>query len=243
MGAWSYIYPADPSEEKSEGDFPTMEIPEPGIYQLQAVYSFPNGQQVEFPFVRMRNAKSITNSKGDKNILLKAGQPDYFGVARNDRSVFVRDAAIRWLGSTVYSKDNPMVTDSSSLYNPDTKGRSKCNLFVTHISNSVGATTPYYVRWAFVPTAPLAREDWFREPEQNVDLDDPGWLFQGVSPDPAPGMTVASPSAGGDALGSGHVGILDYDGSWINAGKFTVNKSVHLLDSSADYRPNTMRSR
>lgn len=243
MGAWSYIYPVDPAEDQYEGDWPTIEVADPGIYQLQAVLSFPNGQQVEFPYLRMRNAKSINNSRDVENELLKAGQPDYFGVVRNDRSIFVRDAAIRWLGSTAYSKDSPLITDPGSLYNPGMKGKSKCNLFVTHIANSVGATTPYYTRWSFVPTAPLAREDWFGEPEQNVDLDSPGWVHQGVPMNPAPGMSVASPRAGGDALGSGHVGILDYDGSWINAGKLTVNKSVHLMDSSADYKPNNMRSR
>ena len=242
MGGWSYIYPVDPAEDQYEGDFETMEISDPGIYQLQAVLSFSNGQQVEFPYLRMGDAKSIKNGDGIENSLLKAGKPDYFGVARNDRSVFVREEAIKWLGSTKYNIDAQVVTDPDTIFQPSTKKSPKCNLFVTHISNRMGATTSYWVRWNFVHAAPIAKDDWFTNPEKHLDLDADGWGFEGVISNPAPGMIVVSPrtSAG---TAHGHVGFLDYDGSWINAGSKTVNKSVHLLDPLPHYRPNNFRSR
>ena len=77
----------------------------------------------------------------------------------------------------------------------------------------------------------------------HVNLDTWGLNFQGLSGEPFPGMIVACPHAAGDAAGAGHVGMLDYDGSWINVGKYTVNKSVMLQDESNDYKPNTMRAR
>ncbi len=41
----------------------------------------------------------------------------------------------------------------------------------------------------------------------------------------------------------GHVGILDYDGAWINAGRYRVTKCLHLLDTEPFYKPNTFRNR
>jgi len=241
---WFYLKTPGNSPEISQGDYAAAQPPPPGIYQLQAVMEFTNGGKVEFPFVRLRNARSIRNSKDVENVLLKAGQLDYFGVVPNGEALAVREQAIRWLGSKTYKKTAWVITDPDWPFNPDTSNRSKCNLFVTHVANRAGARTPYFTRWAgFSISAPLAREDWFGEPEQNVDLDAPGWKFAGVPPAPAPGMTVASPGAGGDSLTSGHVGILDYDGSWINAGEKTVNKAVHLLDTSTSYKPNNMRTR
>lgn len=225
---------------------------QPGIYQLEARLDLSDGRTIKFPFVRMRNARSIKNGDGDENPLLKAGQPDYFGVCDNDISKNVRDAAVIWLGDTGYSGTQDINTKAGDPNNPSTKGSPKCNLFVTHISNSVGASTPFYTRFGrvrgtiipsfSVPAAPAAREDWYTNPELDVDLDGPGWKFQGISPSPYPGMIVASPHTSAGTL-HGHVGILDYDGSWINAGGKTVNKFVHLADTKPDYKPNNMRSR
>ena len=49
--------------------------------------------------------------------------------------------------------------------------------------------------------------------------------------DLVPGMTVASPNIAA-GVNFGHVGIVDYDGSWINAGAKAVNKSLHILDTA-----------
>ena len=220
---------------------------QPGIYQLEARLILPDSREINFPFVRMRDAKSIKNGDDDENPLLKAGQPDYFGVCSNDTSKYVWNAAVQWLGSALYAQTASMVTEPGNFMNPKTSGSPKCNLFVTHLANSVGARTPYFVRkkWGIltgIPSAPIARDDWFTNPELNIDLDIPGWRYKGVTDSPQPGMAVASPRTSAGA-NHGHVGILDYDGSWISAGSKTVNKYVHLASGSPNYKPNTMRSR
>jgi len=73
-----------------------------------------------------------------------------------------------------------------------------------------------------------------------------GWtnLLQSLSPQP--GQIVSRPGRfisilGRDFVLAGHVGILDYDGSWINAGSGTVNKYPHL--TSPDYAPARVREK
>lgn len=93
---------------------------------------------------------------------------------------------------------------------------------------------------SLIPSAPLARDDWHLNPELNIDLDLPGWRYMGEDPMPEPGMSAAS--YGGPPI-SGHCGILDYDGSWISAGKDNVNKSIHLSDVDQHYKPTHFRKR
>jgi hypothetical protein len=103
------------------------------------------------------------------------------------------------------------------------------------------ATTPYFYRRFVIPVAPLARLDWHSEPEQNIDLDLPGWKYLGTGNEVSPGSTVAS--YGTLESGSGHVGFLDYDGSWIAAGSKKINKFIHLSDSPTTYQPAHFRTR
>lgn len=236
------------------GDGEIISIDDPGCHQIRALVTLDDGRKVEFPYLRMRHARSIRNSRNVDNPLLKAGQPDYLGVAENPLSLNVRNRAVEWLGSAKYRKAVNVPTQPGHQFNPDlgiTPGRPdgspKCNVFVTHIANQAGAATPYFYRIKYVflkiPSAPIARDDWHDDPEKHIDLDPYGWSFRDEAWYPSPGMAISSPGAGGDAQGSGHVGIMDYDGSWINAGANTVNKSLHLLDESQDYKPNHFRAR
>ncbi len=225
-----------------------------GIYQLQARMVLPAGDEIEFPFVRLRDAKSIVDSGGTANLLLVAGQPDYFGVCTGQTAMNVRNTALPWLGATAYARDKNVPIKPFELMSPSTDRSPKCNIFVTHIANQAGAETPYYWRKKFgaIPliAAPIAKYDWYQEPEANIDLDHPGWNYIGNASGnvgPSPGATCASPNVKGehDTIDSryGHVGILDYDGSWINAGSERVTKCLHLLDTQPFYKPNTFRTR
>jgi len=49
--------------------------------------------------------------------------------------------------------------------------------------------------------------------------------------------------SGRDFIMAGHVGILDYDGAWINAGPKTVNKFPHLTPPGGEYQPARMRKK
>jgi hypothetical protein len=189
----------------------------------------------------MGHAKGMKNSNHFPNALLKAGQPDYIGVCPNEVSFRLREMAVNWIGRTDYAFRNNVTTQAELLsWNPDTSRTWKCNLFLTHLANRVGATTPYWHEWVIVPRAPRAGEDWHDEPEKHVDLDGPGWHFRGITQEPSPGMSVASSNTGGN---SGHCGVLDYDGTWINASKDSVNKSVHLSDDSVLYKSPHFRTR
>ena len=250
LGEWETMNPLM-SLAETQGDDPPDDLDsrhfaylrsEAGIFQFQAVFSFPDGTKVPIPYLRIADGKSIENKDSVSNKRLKAGQPDYIGICRNAKSLDVRTEAIKWLGSTKYAADKQVSVKAGNPFNPDTKNRPKCNIFVTHISNRMGATTPYYYRKLVIPTAPLAKPDWYPNPERNIDLDGPGWIYRAVDQEPAPGMVVASPrTSAGNTFG--HVGFLDYDGSWINAGAKHINKSLHLLDEKDDYKPNTFRSR
>lgn len=233
----------NPAGEPLEGTFPSPYFFQHyGIFQIRAKVTLPGNEVVHIPYIRMRHARAIRNSRDDDNPHLKAGEWDYVGVARNAACKALRDSAVNWLGSVTYAKDdNHVVTDPYSLYNPNTNNKSKCNLFVAHVAVQAGFPVPFYFRKLIVPTAPLAREDWYTDPEDHVDLDAYGWKYWGTNSRPHPGMVISSPGAGADAA-SGHVGFVDYDGSWINAGKLTVNKSIHITDPSQDYKPNSMRS-
>jgi hypothetical protein len=221
-----------------------------GIYQIQALIKFSDGTKIPVPYLRMRDAKAIKNGDGLENSSLKAGQPDYVGVCWNQLSLDLRDEAIRWLGRTEYAKAARVPVEPFNPFNPSTKDRDKCSIFLTHLANRVGAETPYFYRkskkhWLsnitnVIPAAPVARDDWHLEPELNIDLDEPGWMYRGFYLLPAPGMSAASY---GNPPNSGHCGILDYDGTWISAGAKNVNKSIHLSDADPHYKPTTFRRR
>jgi hypothetical protein len=190
----------------------------------------------------MGHAKGMKNSHHIPNALLKAGKPDYIGVCPNEVSFRLREMAVNWIGRTEYALINNVTTQEGlTFWNANTKNKWKCNIFLTHLANRVGATTPYYYEyWGRMPRAPVAADDWHLNPEKHIDLDGPGWHFLGVAQEPSPGMSVASHSY---PPGSGHCGVLDYDGTWINASKDNVNKSVHLSDDGMLYKSPHFRTR
>ena len=66
----------------------------------------------------------------------------------------------------------------------------------------------------------------------NVEIE--GWAYRDSYP--VPGFVVAHPNPGG----LGHVGIVDYDGEGIGAGKIRVSRNYALfLDGTCGYREYT----
>jgi hypothetical protein len=242
----------EPPHDLNSRQFAYIKPEFPGIFQFRAVFNFPDGTKIPAPYLRMAHAKGRFDgsSPRDPNLHLEAGQPDYLGVCRNELSLKLRNEAIRWLEKTDYSYESRVPINPGWPYNPSTFRKNKCNLFLTHLSNRVGANTPYFYRrskkhwitslFSLIPSAPLAREDWHLNPERNIDLDGPGWYYRGIAIMPSPGMSTASH---GNPPSSGHCGILDYDGSWISAGRLDVNKSIHLSDQSQHYKPTHFRER
>lgn len=76
-------------------------------------------------------------------------------------------------------------------------------------------------------TYPPVANEW-----ANGNVPIQGWSYIGSAVWPEPGLIVAHPSA----TGSGHVGIVDYDGEGVAAGERTVNRRYkNFLDGSCGY--------
>jgi len=222
----------------------TVSVFNEGCYHLQLEITLPDSSQIDMPYTRRWNARSIVDSDFVAAASGRAGAPDYFGVANDSVAMDIRDRARAFLGSTQYRKAALIVTNPyppGDMWNPNTINYPKCNIFVTHVSNCVGNWTPYWRRNMVFCAAPLAREDWFTDPSEHVDLNAHGWPYCGEERFPSPGMAVSTDHGGG-VKDSGHVGILDYDGSWISAGKLTVNKFIFLDDPGSGYLPNHLRA-
>jgi len=210
-----------------------------GIFQIKAVIT--NGGEHEYK--RKKDAPHGSNSSGVYNEKLKKDRPDFVGVSDNDTLIAVRNQALGSLGSTAYAK--------SAGFSPvgygvdptlDFKNSWKCNIFVFRMANAAGATAPtrnwrdYVVGvppWIDRPVPPAAN-DWY-----NSGYAIGSWSWLGSSPLPQPGFAAIHQHTSVAVGGGAHLGILDYDGTWINAGKDNVNKSIHVSDG--DYQPTNYR--
>lgn len=242
----------DHDNKPYEGAHVALRSKFPGIYQLQALMVLPTGDSIEFPFVRLRDDKSIQNSADPPvaNPLQKAGSPDFFGIAKSHGEIQLRDKARAWLGSRQYSREadivaNPTSSDEPSVHwSKSLKGADKCNVFVAHVANTSGSPVPYWKLYGVFFYAPIARDDWFKQPGEHIDLERKGWSRTGMSTEGeslvlTPGDVIAGYGTGRT---NGHMGILDYDGTWIGAGASTVNKSINLQNMDAHYKPFAIRN-
>ncbi len=95
-----------------------------------------------------------------------------------------------------------------------------------------GATVPLiHGGGGIFPTSPPSAYDWY---DVTVSIQD--WASLAIDAYPQPGYIISRPDPHYPAARrDAHVGILDYDGSWINAGLKDVNKYPHLTNS--DYQP------
>jgi hypothetical protein len=100
-----------------------LSIHEAGIYQLQAVFSFPDGTKIPVPYLRMADGKNIQDGHDITNLNLKAGKPDYIGLCRDQHSLNIRNEALKWLGSTAYAFEKQVSIKAGNIFNPDTKKR------------------------------------------------------------------------------------------------------------------------
>lgn len=125
---------------------------------------------------------------------------------------------------------------------PSTVDMPKCNIFVYHACTAGGVAVPLTTLSDGTHWPPTAKRWW----SQNVTIT--GWTNLLQTNEPQPGYVVSRPGAhvtilGRDFIMAGHVGILDYDGAWINAGSKTVNKFPHLTPPGGEYQPARMRKK
>ena len=135
-----------------------------------------------------------------------------FGVVSEVWQKSVRDCAKSYLADRAYARNAELSAryGFSSLPSPTWK----CNMFVAHRLRECGFTVPEMHRYRGSPLPPLANE-WAGGAEIS------GWIHTASSEYVQPGWVVVHPSVSG----SGHIGIVDFDGAGIAAGTFIVNRA------------------
>ena len=224
--------------------------PSGGIFQVKAAVVTASGSNDYF-YVRKQDALNATDSLKNYQLADKAGQPDYFGVVDDAWQIGVRNAAHACLGSTAYAEGTPLLLYAggptlAGAHGPF-KGKDKCNAFVYKQATAGGAPVPLSnnahpwlhnigITYLYPPSA----YDWW-----NSTYAVSGWSgsIQNASAFPEPGYVVAGPHQEPPASQPhGHCGILDYDGSWINAGTYSVNKCPQIsVTYSLPFQPLGMR--
>jgi len=191
-----------------------------GIYQVKCEWSV-GTQQFVTNFER-----SFDDSNTRDPYKLKKGDPDSFGVTETQWQIDLRDKAKSHLGSREYALN---------VWNwPIQPGRDKCNIFVANM----GAEADVYIPWInssgiapFILFPPVA-DQWFgapANPPANPEYEDLLGEFWTITADthPQPGFIV---SRGFYSWGTGHCGIVDYDGRWISASSETdtINRQANF---------------
>jgi len=219
---------------------------EAGIYKIRVKIDTDEGPKT-VEYLRKRDEPYATDSSGLYNEIYRKGKPDYVGITDGHREIDVRNEARGKLGSIAYARtirlpDGTEIIGATVMLYPGGPllgpNLDKCNAFVYHTANAGGATVFHMsgLQDRYPPTA----YGWW-DVNEMIQL----WTRLPDSAMPQPGFIVARPDSrtlpGGtnQAQRWGHVGILDYDGAWIQAGARNVNKAPHLTDSR--YQPAGMR--
>ncbi|MDD2230337.1 MAG: hypothetical protein PHY48_13105, partial [Candidatus Cloacimonetes bacterium] len=196
-----------------------------GIFQVKASYDFGFNTTLERLYER----------KTDELYGLgKTGDPDAFGVTDTQIQITIRNTAKSFLGSTAYARNVTVPTQFG--FPAYGVGSWKCNIFVAHRAVQAGAPVPA-INGIPATYPPLANE-WAGTEDTNpyvlgFQTEIEGWTLFQHPVYPQPGFIIAYPAA----VGSGHVGIVDYDGYGIAAGRNNVNKeSSDFLDGSSGLR-------
>ncbi|HEY5811165.1 MAG TPA: hypothetical protein VIT23_00745 [Terrimicrobiaceae bacterium] len=211
------------------------------IFQVKAIIT--NAGEPEYK--RKNDALHGDDSSGVFNASLRKDKPDYVGVVDQQWQISVRNQALGQLGSTTWSNSVGITgTAVGSGVDPTYVapiGADKCNLFVFMQANAAGAVVPTRVwrdfqvgfpPWVDRNIAPTA-DQWNKSADTAT-----GWTWLANTTIPQPGFVVSRRYT---LTGTTHVGILDYDGTWINAGAKKVNKAVHL--DMSFYQPALFRKK
>lgn len=204
-----------------------------GIYEIKFV-----ANEQDYIFQRKFDAPNADNSKGYVQAIHKKGAHDCLGVVEEDWQIRLRKAAWGNLGSTRWNqKDSIYIPGHLIRYG---KRTDKCNLFVFEQGYMANTTIPLN---GTAPKWPPIAFDWWNDNTGRTDSKGrimisqaiAGWQRMSDRTRPQPGLVVSRPNLAGipGKYGS-HVGILDYDGSWISAGPLKVNKYYHPSSMEAD---------
>jgi hypothetical protein len=209
----------------AHGTMYAHETTQSGIFRVKAVLTINRK-----PFGEKMLVRKTNEMYGPGTV----GAPDAFGVVDTQIQIAIRNAAKGFLGSTNY----PLNGVVSAQYGfPEYKeGTYKCNIFVAHRAMQAGANVPA-INGIPATYPPLANE-WAGTEDTHPFVagfqnDIENWYLMTNPLHPQPGFIVARPATSG----SGHCGIVDYDGNGIAAGQENVNKNYLLfLDGTSGFR-------
>lgn len=223
----------------------------PGIFQLKAILTMPDGSTQEFMYVRKNDSRHADDRLGNVQDIHRVGFPDYFGITDLPWQSELRNEVVKMLGNKDYANSAKVKTKSygfdiggksAMIFHP---GSDKCNLFVYHKVNDIrSAPHVALTRGTFGMTSPPLAIDWWNDNTGRTDnkrrvittVDIPEWSRLADRGFPQPGFIAARPNLDDEPeLYHSHCGILDYDGSWISAGFLKVNKYCHILTPA--YQP------
>ena len=197
------------------GRFWSCGFPTPGIYRIAADVSLPGGAGRTVHYLRNGLGPYDDDSIEEWN---------HIGVSATQGQLDLREFAVSQLGGTdfAYSAHLPSINGFSAVRANDWK----CNAFAAYCAISVGQAVPVQHGHPPLSSYPPVANDWATG-EPIV-----GWTFLGIGPDPEPGWICGHPQPGA----SGHVGIVDYDGWGVAAGKENINrKYTRFLDGTCGY--------
>ncbi len=159
----------------------------------------------------------------DSHGLMNVGDHKSFGVCDTQWQINLRNMALLYLGVTDYAYD----VELAGAYGFHEVGDEsfKCNYFVAYRIRETGLPCPVQRRRYWRQYPPMAN-DWASETAIE------GWTWLGRQVFPQPGYVTGHPSS----VGSGHVGIVDFDGAAIAAGAETVNRKYNKwLDGTSGF--------
>lgn len=202
---WDGAYSDWTAYSNGQGHRFTAQPATTGIYEVKATV---DGQDF---FLKRKKDDPHSAKKKDEN--------DCFGVVDEQWQINVRHQAKVNLGSVAYAK--------AEANSPLGAGDWKCNLFVAHKATDGGSTVPwinggsYFIGTKYPPVA----NQWAGLPEPDGSYKSiPSWTLLPRETYPQPGWVIARSVTGG----TGHTGIIDYDGAWIGAGEFEVNRKADI---------------
>ncbi len=225
---WSFSSGANAGKSRIEEEELTT-----SIFQVRARI-VASGPGIYVNYTRKRDDPHDKSSSGVMNPMLKAGEPDFVGVAEGDTQIAIVKKARESLGSTAWSLASTVTVSTTATAGPNDN---KCNIFVYQSCMNAGASVPLDSGgW------PPRAYDWF-----DSSFIIAGWNFRTSYWHPAPGQVVSRylldwiPIVDRIPNTTAHVGIVDYNGSWINAGPANINRYPHISNSdyqTAHYRQN-----
>ena len=190
---------------------------EGGVYEVRALASVPAGGADERYYVWSADENMTTGLK-------RKGDRKAIGVCDEQWQIDLRNCAKSYIGATSYAFSGELSGEYGFSSLPTRTW--KCNYFVA-----------YRIRESGLPLSVQRQRFWHSYPPLANDWANgaviASWEFLGRVLYVQPGYVVGHPAS----PGSGHVGIVDFDGEAIAAGRLNVNRQYgEWLDGTSGYR-------